>query len=410
VVVDARGKHIGTHVLETSATALVDFLKGQTGCLRVCMEEGTQSLWLTEVLTPHVHELAVKAVGGASARVPKSDSYDAFDLAEQLRTHAVGRRVFKGIGPFARLRSLVKAHRAVVQDVTRVKCRMKALYRARAVKTDGKQIYAKKAREMYLAALPESERTEAMSLNAQLYALCTVRDAIEKQLTEESHQHAAAKLLETCPGIGEIRAAQILATVVTPDRFRRRQMFLVVLRTWDRDRDALLKRLGAKPKWQVDLCAGAGNPRSKQEQQHASQVCLQRRGDYDSDATPRIAALQGLRAHAGLRYQAQLGKAHTGAQGRIDHVGTLETQGGLFRKDKPDAAYISRFECVRGALWLEFMERDDWFALDFRASNARSPWRDVFASAFGGVTCGVRLGCRLLLQRTALREDPRQMR
>ena len=58
-VIDARGKRVRVDVLETNGQALIEFLKLQPGTLRLCMEEGTQALWLAEILTPHVEQLAV---------------------------------------------------------------------------------------------------------------------------------------------------------------------------------------------------------------------------------------------------------------------------------------------------------------------------------------------------------------
>jgi hypothetical protein len=52
-----------------------------------------------------------------------------------------------------------------------------------------------------------------------------VRDRALKELVTESHKHPITRTLESCPGIGEVRAAQIVSVVVTPDRFRTRAQF-----------------------------------------------------------------------------------------------------------------------------------------------------------------------------------------
>jgi hypothetical protein len=82
-IIDARGKKLGSHVIETNGQALVEFFKRQAGTLHVCMEEGTQSGWLAEILTPHVERLIV--VHASESHGPKSDEHDAFSLAERLR-------------------------------------------------------------------------------------------------------------------------------------------------------------------------------------------------------------------------------------------------------------------------------------------------------------------------------------
>jgi len=115
-VVNAQGKRLGSHVIATSGAALVEFLKAQAGTIHLCIEEGTQSAWLAEILSPHVEQMVVTQL--AESRGQKNDERDA-----------------------------------------------------------------------------------------------------------ESHRHAETRWLESCPGIGQVRAAQIAAVVVTPERFRRRRQF-----------------------------------------------------------------------------------------------------------------------------------------------------------------------------------------
>lgn len=88
-VVDARGKKLGCHVLETNGHALVEFVEMQAGTLHVCVEEGTQSGWLVEILSPRVAEIVVVRVPESSGQ--KNDAHDAFALAERLRNGARSR-------------------------------------------------------------------------------------------------------------------------------------------------------------------------------------------------------------------------------------------------------------------------------------------------------------------------------
>lgn len=62
----------------------------------MCMEEGTQSQWRCEILSPHVKEIVVWKVG--ASRGPKNDAMDAIGLAEALRIGAIAKRVHKGLG------------------------------------------------------------------------------------------------------------------------------------------------------------------------------------------------------------------------------------------------------------------------------------------------------------------------
>lgn len=223
-VIDARGKRVGPpHVLETNGQALVEFMKVQPGSVHLCIEEGTQSAWLVEILGPHVTEIVV--IHMTESRGPKSDAFDAFALAERMRTGSLGTTVFKNIGAYATLRQLAKTHATVVQDTVRVQSRIKALFRSRGVQVSGKSVYDPDKREEWIAQLPSCGQGAAKLLLAEYDALSEVRKQARKDLIEESHRHPITKVLETCPGLGGIRAAQLVSVVVVPDRFRTRQQF-----------------------------------------------------------------------------------------------------------------------------------------------------------------------------------------
>ena len=78
-IIDARGKRLGHHVLETNGQVLVEFFKTLSGTLLVCLEEGTQAGWLVEILSPHVERVVTLRV--PESRGAKSDERDALGLA-----------------------------------------------------------------------------------------------------------------------------------------------------------------------------------------------------------------------------------------------------------------------------------------------------------------------------------------
>ena len=94
-VVGPSGKRLKSLVVETSGAALIDALRSVPGQRHVCMEEGTQSQSLHEILSPHVAERVVAGMEEKSYG-PKSDRRDAFALAEALRVGAIETRVHKG--------------------------------------------------------------------------------------------------------------------------------------------------------------------------------------------------------------------------------------------------------------------------------------------------------------------------
>ena len=62
VLVNTQGKVIGQQVLATNGAELVAFFKAQRGRVHLCIEEGTQSAWLGEVISPHVFEMVVAGI------------------------------------------------------------------------------------------------------------------------------------------------------------------------------------------------------------------------------------------------------------------------------------------------------------------------------------------------------------
>jgi transposase len=224
-VLGPNGKRIRSQVVETSGPALIGFVKTIKGNVHLCIEEGTQSSWLYEILSPHVAQMVVVKLNQKKRKGPKNDERDAFYLAEQIRLGSFEGSVFKEEGVVTTLRQLVKVHAQVVQDVTRVCNRIKALYRSRGVSTPDKSVYGPRKRVTYLEQLPRGHRSAAEHLYAQYDALVPVRADAELALVTASRRHAITRILKTCPGMGEIRVAQLVATVVTPHRFRTRQQF-----------------------------------------------------------------------------------------------------------------------------------------------------------------------------------------
>jgi transposase len=223
-VLNAAGKQLSWQVVETNGEALVEAVKGVSGNVHICLEEGTQSAWVYEILSPLVAEVIVIAL---SERVQgnKNDKEDAFRLAELHRTRTFKRCVYKEVGTFKQLRNLVRAYGFVTVDLVRCQNRLKAAYRAEGVATPGTALYREDSKEEWVVKLDVAHQVGTGFLHDQYRALEQLKEAAEKAMVKEAARHKAFKLLQTVPGVGPIRAAQLLSLVVTPSRFRTKRQF-----------------------------------------------------------------------------------------------------------------------------------------------------------------------------------------
>jgi transposase len=131
-------------------------------------------------------------------------------------------------------------------DVRRTKNRLKAVYRSRGLMPPAGTPFHSERHHSWARKLPPEQARSAEMLLEQL----TLQEALwakaEERLAAASKKHDAVRLLSSAPAIGPIRAAQIVATVVTPHRFRTKRQFwaycglAVVMRSsanWERDRN-----------------------------------------------------------------------------------------------------------------------------------------------------------------------------
>jgi transposase len=243
-VIGQSGKRLHSQVVETNAKVLIEVIRSVPKDRHLCLEEGPHSNWLYEVLSPHVEEIVVALVN--ESRGPKNDKLDAIALAEQLRIGAIRTKVYKKRGSFGRLGYRVKAHALLVADSVRVQSRIKALLRSRGVAVADGDVYSTSGREEWLSKLPESARSLAELLYMEYDGLEGLRQRAEREMMLEARKHDVYRIIQTCPGIGEIRAAQILPVVVTPFRFANKRVFWsycglgIVMRSssdWVRGRD-----------------------------------------------------------------------------------------------------------------------------------------------------------------------------
>jgi transposase len=220
-VLGPSGKRLKSMVVETNGQALLEAVRSIPGRIHLCLEEGTQSAWLHELLSPHVEELVVMMP--RESKGAKDDLRDAWTRAEELRTGAIETRVYKAPQHLAALRNAVRAYGFAVRDVVRAKNRLKSVFLSRGVQTDA-GIY-EPARRLKLQTLTPPHRQLAEWVGRQLDGLQPLRDEAEEWLSKEAKTHPIIRKLATAPGMGPIRTAQLVAIAATPVRFRTRRQF-----------------------------------------------------------------------------------------------------------------------------------------------------------------------------------------
>ena len=119
------------------------------------------------------------------------------------------------------LKELARTYVTLVEDSTRVMARVKALYRARAIRTRGRAVYSPRQRATWLVQLPAGAvgfRAEA--LYAELEVLQALRRNAKAALLTAARRQPAWSVLRAIPVFGPVRVALLLAFLQTPWRFR----------------------------------------------------------------------------------------------------------------------------------------------------------------------------------------------
>jgi transposase len=224
-VIDGAGKVLAEAIIETKGSTIVDFFKSQRGTLHVALEEGTQAAWLYDLIQPHVASVIVCDPRRIVRQGNKADRVDAKLLAESLRTGGL-KPIYHGEKSTRAVKELALSYTSVVADGTRIKNRLKALFRGRGIECSGTAVYSPDKRNDWLAKLDSPAlRARADRQWQELDLVARLCEEAANDLVAEARKHAANRILRSVPGIGPIRAAVILGVAATPHRFRTKKQF-----------------------------------------------------------------------------------------------------------------------------------------------------------------------------------------
>lgn len=223
-VMDEKGQVELRGTVPTRAETIRNVLEGLKAPLEVAFEEGTLAQWLHDVLKPLGHRIVVCDPRKNKRKGQKSDRIDTHELANRLRMRDLS-PVYHEVGQLRVLKEYAAMYRGLVQDSTRVMQRTKSVYRSRAIRCKGDAVYSAETRGEWFKQLEPAPRLRAELLGEELDHLRPLRQKAKKAMVDEARKQAAYGLICSVPMFGPVRTAQLMATVITPFRFRTKRQF-----------------------------------------------------------------------------------------------------------------------------------------------------------------------------------------
>ncbi len=225
VVKDEAGQTTIESKVATRREAIESFVRGLGGRVRIAFEEGTQAQWLYELLRPISERVIVCDPRKIATKGNKDDQRDAERLCELLRLNAL-QPVYHDHSD-RKLKEMVQCYEALVDDSLRVMLRIRAIYRSRAITVKARSVYQSARRSEWLEQISdEGGRFRAEQLYLQLDHVLELRRHARTMVLRQACNQRAYRLLRTVPGIGPLRAAEIIAIIGDPHRFRtKRQLW-----------------------------------------------------------------------------------------------------------------------------------------------------------------------------------------
>lgn len=222
-VVNQSGECILRKEVDTTEKNLTWVLDQVNGERELTFEESTISQWLYIILKQKVDRLLVcNPTYVAKKQGPKTDFRDALHLAQQLRGNHLT-EVYHESSHWIELRTLVSGYQDITGEIIRFKNRLKAIFRASAIKTDEARFYRNKERVSELKN--DSQKFVAEKLFAQIEYLEEEKLKYKDQFKLNKKKYRPIRNLITIPGIDLVRSNIIAAIVTTPHRFKSKHKF-----------------------------------------------------------------------------------------------------------------------------------------------------------------------------------------
>jgi transposase len=232
--VSAKSTHVyiedeeGRRVRRTIVTTTPEGIRGalaryQDGRLTVALEAGNQTAWIHDELRElgckvHiVHPLKVKWIAESKK---KTDRVDAQLLAHLLRIGGLPEPVHMPSRRSRELRALLGARRQLVQMRTKLMNVARGLLRQQRVQIRAKGLRTEQGwRELKNLPLSAAVREVVDAYAATVAATTAALKALDGELTRRAGVDARVARLQTIPGVGQVSAQTLVASVDRIERF-----------------------------------------------------------------------------------------------------------------------------------------------------------------------------------------------
>jgi transposase len=232
--VSAKSTHVyiedeeGRRVRRTIVTTTPEGIRGalaryQDGRLTVALEAGNQTAWIHDELRElgckvHiVHPLKVKWIAESKK---KTDRVDAQRLAHLLRIGGLPEPVHMPSRRSRELRALRGARRQLVRMRTKLINVVRGLLRQHRVQIRAKGLTTERGwRELTELPLAGAVREVVDAYAATVAATTAALKALDGELSRRAGADARVAQLQTIPGVGQVSAQTLVATVDRIERF-----------------------------------------------------------------------------------------------------------------------------------------------------------------------------------------------
>lgn len=206
----ATAERMTTAEYPSSIEDLKVYLKSLKGSKILTIEESNNSQWIYVETREHVDRLLIcdPYRNRLLSDGPKTDKIDATKLVRLLKADLL-KEVFHTTDQIIYLRKLVSHYQDVIRAGVMVKNQRSAMFRSYGLNHKQDKFEGDHALEEFVVG----------RLDAQIELYEKSKDEYEKKFKEAVKQLPSAKRLKSIPGVGDIQAVALLASIIDPKRF-----------------------------------------------------------------------------------------------------------------------------------------------------------------------------------------------